>query len=98
MEAPVLQPPNFKLPFMVTTDASLQTLGAVLSQEGKPISFLSKTFSKQQENWTIYEKEMFTIIIALRTWEYYLLSNHKVTIIMDNNVITSINSQKKISP
>ena len=97
-EAPILQPPNEKLPYTVTTDASLQAAGAVLHQEGKPVAYLSKTFSAQQKNWTIYEKEMWAIIYALRQWECYLLNGHKVTIITDNNAITTITSQKQISP
>ena len=96
-EAPILQPPNEKKPYTVTTDASLLAMGAVLSQEGKPIAFLSKTFSEQQKNWTIYDKEMWAIIFALRQWECYLLNGHKVTIITDNNAITTLTSQKQIS-
>jgi hypothetical protein len=49
-EAPILQAPDFNIPFTVTTDASLKALGAVLSQNDKPVAVISKTFSAQQEN------------------------------------------------
>jgi hypothetical protein len=63
--APILQPPNHKEKFTVTTDASDQALGAVLSQNSKPIEFLSKKFSQQELNWTVHEKETFAMVYAI---------------------------------
>lgn len=56
----VLEFPDFKKPFIITTDASDKALGAVLSQkfeEGeRPITFISRTLSKTEENYTTNEK------------------------------------------
>ncbi len=62
---PLLQSPNYNEPFVVTTDASDIALGAVLTQQDKPIAFLSKAFNPTKKNWIIYEKELFTIIYTL---------------------------------
>jgi hypothetical protein len=66
--APLLQHPDYSKPFTIATDASDVALGAVLSQEGKPVAFLSKTFSDTERNWTIYEKELYAVIYTIRKW------------------------------
>jgi len=79
-------------------DPSDVASGAILAQEGKPVAFLSKTFTDTEINWTIYEKELFAMIYALRKWECYLLSNIPFTLITDNRAVTFIQSQAKIAP
>ena len=64
-EAPLLKSPDYSKPFTVTCDASSIALGAVLSQDDKPVAFLSKTFSSQEQNWIIYEKELFADLYTL---------------------------------
>jgi len=39
-------------PFTLTTDASNLAIGAVLSQKGKPITFISKTLTKIKQLYT----------------------------------------------
>ena len=93
-----MQGPKYDKPFEVTTDASNVALGAVLSQEGKPIAFLSKTFSDAKVNWTIYDKELFATVYALRKWECYLLSSIPFTLVTDNRAVTYIQKQERITP
>ncbi|KAH8386072.1 hypothetical protein KR093_007578, partial [Drosophila rubida] len=54
----ILSYPNFQKEFHLTTDASNFAIGAVLEQEGKPITFISRTLSKTEENYAVNEKEM----------------------------------------
>ena len=48
-EAPVLGIPDFAKPFTLETDASDLGMGAVLMQEGHPISYLSKPLSSRNQ-------------------------------------------------
>jgi hypothetical protein len=95
--APLLQSPNYSKPFTIATDASNIALGAVLSQEGKPVAFLSKTFSDRECNWDIYEKELFAVIYTIRKWEHYLQSSLPFTIITDNNAVSHFQNQRKLN-
>ena len=40
---PILRFPNFEKQFTLTTDASNYAIGAVLSQEGHPVCYASRT-------------------------------------------------------
>ena len=74
--APILKHPDSNKPFIVETDASNFAVGAILSQEfdGKlhPVAFLSKSLTKCQRNYQIYDKELLAIKEALEAWRHYL--------------------------
>ena len=74
--APVLALQNFSKPFMVTTDASGQAIGGVLSQEGKPISFESRKLRDHELYYPTHDLELLAIVHALKIWCHYLLGNH----------------------
>lgn len=63
---PVLALPNFYEEFVIETDASGNGIGAVLSQNGRPIAYMSKGISETKKSWSIYEKEMLAILEAIR--------------------------------
>jgi hypothetical protein len=44
----ILAYPNFVIPFEIHTDASAYQLGAVISQNGKPIAFYSRKLTSAQ--------------------------------------------------
>lgn len=70
---PTLAMPNFNDSFIVETDASGDGIGAVLTQQGQPIAFMSRALGISKRAWSIYAKEMLAIVEAIQTWRPYLL-------------------------
>ena len=70
----VLRFPDFSLPFRVevVTDASLDGLGAVLLQQGRPVAFMSKKLTSAERNYHTGEQELLAVVQALRDWRCYL--------------------------
>ncbi|XP_028556143.1 uncharacterized protein LOC114581024 [Dendrobium catenatum] len=94
--APVLSLPDFEKPFMVDTDASTVGVGAVLSQNGKPVEYFSEKLSPSRQRWTVYEQELYAVIRALKQWEHYLLHQDFV-LCSDHKALQYINSQRNIN-
>ncbi|XP_054785903.1 uncharacterized protein LOC129292363 [Prosopis cineraria] len=64
--SPIIQPPNWDLPFELLYDASNYALGAVLSQrvdkKSHVIAYASRTLDVAQANYTTTEKELLAIV------------------------------------
>lgn len=88
---PLLQYPNFSIPFIITTDASNFAIGAILSQ-GKigsdlPIAYASRTLNKAETNYNTTEKELLAIVWATKQFRPYLYGR-KFTIVTDHRPLT----------
>ena len=85
--APVLVYPDFEKTFYVTTDASTEGLGAILTQihQGKhrPIAFYSRALNNAEKKYHIYELEALAVKAALQKFRFYLLG-YKVVVRTDN--------------
>jgi hypothetical protein len=69
---------------MLETHASDGGMGAILSQDGHPISYLSRTLGPKNQGLSKYEKEFLAILLAVDHWRPYLqvqeftiLSDHR---------------------
>ena len=78
--APVLRIPDFSKEFVVTTDASLVSAGAILQQdfgEGiQPVAYASRKFIPAECRYSAYERELLAIVWAIGLWRPYLDSGH----------------------
>ena len=97
IHAPVLKHPELDKPFKVVCDASNFASGAILMQDGHPISFASKKFSKAEKNYTTTERELLAIIHALKLYRCYLEGTH-FTVCTDHNPLKYFDNKKDLSP
>jgi hypothetical protein len=59
----MLSYPDYTKPFDLTTDASAYGIGAVLSQEGRPITMISRTLKDSEANYATNERELLAIVL-----------------------------------
>lgn len=86
--------PDFTKPFDLTTDASSRGLGAVLSQERKPITMISRTLRDREEHLATNERELLAIVWALNTLRNYLYGVNQLNIFTDHQPLTFAVSDK----
>lgn len=90
---PILAYVDYSKPFLITTDASKNGLGAVLSQgdigADKPIAFASRSLSKAESNYSTTEREMKAIIFAVNHFKPYVFGT-KFTICTDHKPLSQV--------
>ena len=91
--------PEYKM--FVTTNASNRRSGAVLVfgktwSSARLIAFDSMTFKGAELNYPVHEKELLTIICALKKWRVNLLGS-PVFIYTDHKTLENFNMQKDLS-
>jgi len=84
---PILAYPDWNKPFILTTDASNEAIGAILSQgiigKDKPLAFASRTLNKAETRYSTTEKELLAIVWATKHFRQYLYGR-KFKIVTDH--------------
>jgi hypothetical protein len=79
--------PDFSKPFTIHTDASHTQLGAVISQDEKPIAFYSRKLNPAQTRYTTTERELLSIVETLKEFRNILLG-HRIIVHTDHKNLT----------
>ena len=77
-------------------DASGSAIGAVLSQEGKPIAYFSENLNDTKNKYYVYDQEFYAIVQALKKWRHYLFPKEFV-LYTDHQALQYLNSQGKLN-
>lgn len=93
-QPPILIHPDFDKDFVLSADASDNTLGGWLGQEDangiiRPIAYFSKKLNPTQKRYTILEKELMAIVCCISTFKHYLYGRHFI-IRCDNKSLTQL--------
>jgi RNase H-like domain found in reverse transcriptase/Integrase zinc binding domain len=95
ISSPILQLPDFQLPFVVMVDASSRALGYHLLQrkDGRlhAICFSGKSLLLNQRSWPITELECLSLVQAIKEFSVYL-SHQRFLVLTDH--IALVNLQK----
>jgi hypothetical protein len=65
----VLAYPDYSKVFEIYTDASTKQLGAVITQDTRPIAFLSRKLSNMQHKYSVTEIELLAIVETLKEFK-----------------------------
>jgi hypothetical protein len=99
--APIVQPPDWNLPFEIMCDASDYAVGAVLGQRVDKklnvIHYASKTLDSAQKNYATTEKEFLAVVFACDKFRSYIVDS-KVTIHTDHAAIKYLMEKKDAKP
>ncbi|CAM8983484.1 unnamed protein product [Rhodiola kirilowii] len=99
--APIVQPPDWELPFELMCDASDFAVGSVLGQRIDKklhvVYYASKVLAGVAVNYTTTEKEMLAIVYAFEKFRQYLIGS-KTTVYTNHAAIKYLLSKKDSKP
>ncbi|KII75178.1 Transposon Ty3-G Gag-Pol polyprotein [Thelohanellus kitauei] len=96
---PILAYPDVSKRFLLDTDASGDTIGAVLSQESnegeRVIAYASRNLSKTERNYSITKKELLALVWATKHFKAYLYGQ-RFMIRTDHKCLQNLRSFKEV--
>jgi hypothetical protein len=101
ISAPIIQPPDWSLPFEIMCDASDYAMGAVLGQtkdkKYHTIAYASKTLIGPQLNYVSTEKELLAIVFAIDKFRSYLVGA-KIIVYSSHAALKYLLTKKDVKP
>ncbi|KAF3650371.1 putative protein-like [Capsicum annuum] len=73
---PVLAMPDYNKTFTIKTDARNQGIGAILTQENRPLAYYSKALAPKHKGKSVYEKKYMVVLAAINKWRHYVQGNY----------------------
>jgi len=99
--APVMQTPDWELPFEVMCDASDYTVRAILGQrkdnKSYAIYYTSRTLDEALVNYATTEKEFLAVVFALEKFRSYLI-NSKIIVFIDDATLKHLMKKSDSKP
>jgi ribonuclease HI len=87
---------DFSKTFQVKCYESGFAIGAVLSQDDRPIAYFSEKLNEEKIKYSTYDKEFYAIIQALKKWRHYLVPKEFV-LYSDNHALQFVTQQEKLN-
>ncbi|CAA7058262.1 unnamed protein product [Microthlaspi erraticum] len=94
--APILVLPDFSQTFELHCDSSKLGIGAVLSQQERPIAYYSEKLAGVRGRYSTYDVEFYAIVQAIKHWRHYLVHRDFV-LFTDHDALRHLDSQVKVS-
>jgi hypothetical protein len=95
-EQPIMVLLDFNKTFQVKCDASGFAIGAVLSQDDRPITYFSEKLNEAKVKYSTYDKEFYAVIQALKKWRHYLVPKEFV-LYNDNHALRFMTQLEKLN-
>ena len=92
IENVMLHCPDFNKTFDIHTDSSEYQMGAVISQNGKPVVYWSKKLTKTQRKYPTIDQELLVIVECLKQYKIMLLRQN-IIVWMDHQKMTYKNTE-----
>jgi hypothetical protein len=97
-QAPILISPDFTKGFYLFSFASEHTIATVLLQKNnegydQPITFFSKSLRDAALNYKIMEKQVFSLVKAIKDFRVYILHSHTIAYV-PNTIVKDILTQE----
>jgi hypothetical protein len=93
---PIMVLPDFIKTFQVRCGANGFAIGAVLSQDNRPVSYFSEKLNDAKRNYSTYDKYFYAVIQSLKKWRHYLVPKEFV-LYSDNQALQFITRQEKLN-